>query len=317
MTDYDTGSTWVLIPVHNRREITIQCLRHLKNTQDWEKFNVIVINDGSTDGTRKAIKADFPNVTILEGDGSLWWGGSIKKGMDYAKSQDADVFIWLNDDVLPELGSVTRLASKVHNLGDTILTTRVETISDFRDTGYLRDFSIGKLQLLSSNYSTCHIKTRFGMRLASYDDTTDIQPCDAAAGKFTALPQEVVETIGFPNDEMFPHNFCDHDYTYRAKEHGFNVGVYADISARDVGHELDSSRLSPTMTFEDVVKNTFYPSRREGYNIQTRYRNYMRFYGPPRIISYLAFVFYLLISLGVVGIKLALVVLKSDQKFAG
>lgn len=314
MTNTESPSTWVLIPVHNRCEITIQCLNHLKETQEWEKFNVLVIDDGSTDGTQKSIRENFPTVTVLQADGSLWWGGSIRHGMEYAREEDADVFIWLNDDVLPEPGSVTKLASKTYELGDTVLTTRVEVDSEFRNQSYLSDLSIGGIQLLSSSYSTCQIKTRFGMRLTPYDNTTQIQACDATAGKFTAFPVEIVDAIGYPNDNLFPHNYCDHDYTLRAKEQGFDVGVYTGVSARDTGHELKDSRLSSELSLRKLVENIFHPDINETYNIKTRYRKYMRFYGPPKLIPYLVFVQCLIFSLFLVCIKTLLVTVKDEQK---
>jgi GT2 family glycosyltransferase len=314
MTNTESPSTWVLIPVHNRCEITTQCLSHLKETQEWKNFNILVIDDGSTDGTQKAIRKKFPAVTILQADGTLWWGGSIRYGMEYAKNEDADVFIWLNDDVLPEPGGVAKLADKTYELGDTVLTTRVEVDSEFRDQSYLSDLSIGGIQLLSSSYSTCQTKTRLGMRLSPYDTTDQIQSCDATAGKFTAFPVEIVENIGYPNDELFPHNYCDHDYTLRAKEQGFNVGVYTDVSARDTGHELKESRLSSEISLKDLLKNSFHPGINEAYNIKTRYRRYMRFYGSPKLISYLVFTLYLVVSFAIVCMKVLLVIAKDEQK---
>jgi GT2 family glycosyltransferase len=194
------------------------------------------------------------------------------------------------------------------------LTTRVEVDSEFRNQSYLSDLSIGGIQLLSSSYSTCQIKTRFGMRLTPYDNTTQIQPCDATAGKFTAFPVEIVDAIGYPNDKLFPHNYCDHDYTLRAKEQGFDVGVYTDISARDMGHELKGSRLSSEITLEKLVKNNLHPDINETYNIKTQFRRYMRFYGPPNFISYLVFILYFIVSLAIVCIKTLLVIVKDEQK---
>lgn len=294
-TNENERLTWVIIPVHNRRDITLRCLNHLKETQDWGNFDVLVVDDGSTDGTSDAIVERFPNVTVLQGDGSLWWGGSIRKGMKYANNQNAEVFIWLNDDVLPEPGSITKLANKAKELGDTVLSTKVEM-----ETG--------------KGYTTCNKKTRFGIRNIPYDTTQEIQYCDAAAGKFTAFPRGVVDAIGFPDNVRFPHNFCDWDYTFRAKKNGFKVGVYTEISACDTGQDLKSARLSPDISFEQLAKNYFHPSHHEGYNIKNRYRKYRRFFGPPEIISYLTFAGYLIGSLGILLTKLLLVLLKGDQR---
>jgi len=284
-------STWILIPVHNRRETTLRCLAHLKDTQEWNKFEVLLIDDGSTDGTSEAVRTEFPAITVLEGDGSLWWGGAMKKGMMYALDQGAEVFIWLNDDVLPEPGSIQKLSEKTTELGDTVLTTKV--ISEF-----------------NPKYTTCFKKTRLGMKSIPYDTDSQIQYCDATAGKFTAFPRKVINTIGLPDADTFPHNLCDYDYTFRAKKRGFNVGVYTDVSARDIGEELKIGRFSPQMTFRQLVENYFNPNNQAHYNVKTRYYRYNRFYGPPKFLSLFALLYYICTVVVVLIGKLILVTVR-------
>lgn len=102
-------SASIIIPVHNRKEITIKCLQHLKQCGDLQQYHTIVIDDGSTDGTAEAINQFYPEVTILTGDGDLWWTGAIALGMKYAIEQQAEYIIWLNDDCLPAKGSLATL----------------------------------------------------------------------------------------------------------------------------------------------------------------------------------------------------------------
>lgn len=284
-------STWVLIPVHNRRDTTLQCLDHLKRTQPWDQFEVLVVDDGSTDGTSEAIENEFPEVTVIEGDGSLWWGGSIRMGMEHAMNHGAEVIMWLNDDVLPEPDGIKMLSNKITELGDTVLTTRVETNTE-------------------SEYTTCHKKTRLGVKSIPYDAGSKVQYCDVAAGKFTAFPRNIVETIAYPDNKRFPHNLCDYDYTLRAKENGFNVGVYTDVSARDVGQDLKGDRLSSDVSFTRLLQQYFNPKKETHYNIRTRYYRYKRFYGPPNILSIFGFIYYLLTVVVVLVAKLVITILK-------
>ena len=65
-------TVFVVIAVHNRRVITSQCLEKLQK-QSYNPVKIIVIDDGSTDGTAEMIRKDYPNVIILIGDGNFWW----------------------------------------------------------------------------------------------------------------------------------------------------------------------------------------------------------------------------------------------------
>ncbi len=46
----------VVIPTYNRREALLECLRHLER-QTWKDFEVLVLDDGSSDGTAEAMAA--------------------------------------------------------------------------------------------------------------------------------------------------------------------------------------------------------------------------------------------------------------------
>ena len=89
----------VVFPCHNRREITLQCLRSLARI-DKENLDVhvIAVDDGSTDGTGEAIRAEFPEVEIYRGDGNLWFTAGTNRGIEAALKHNPDYVFCINDD---------------------------------------------------------------------------------------------------------------------------------------------------------------------------------------------------------------------------
>jgi len=201
----------ILIPAHNRRELTLHCLENLasQGVADWAA--ICVIDDGSVDGTSDAIKSRFPNTTILSGSGNLWWGGAMELGMRHAAESDAMVIFWLNDDCLPATGTLeilrnACLASRGVAAGQSV------TPSGFIYGG--------------------HRKSAFGFHrvIAS---PQEILRCDAASGNCVAIHRSVVGRIGFPDGRRFPHNFADLDYLLRATKSEIVLEVFGSAHCRN------------------------------------------------------------------------------------
>jgi GT2 family glycosyltransferase len=75
----------IVTPVHNRREETLQCLRSLARAESSGlDLHVIIVDDGSTDGTAEAVATQFPDVEIIRGDGSLWYTAGTNRGIQAA-----------------------------------------------------------------------------------------------------------------------------------------------------------------------------------------------------------------------------------------
>lgn len=221
-------SASIIIPVHNRKEITLKCLQHLKQCGDLQQYHTIVIDDGSTDGTAEAINQFYPEVTILTGDGNLWWTGAIALGMKYAMEQQAEYIIWLNDDCLPAQGTLSTLLQ--------FLKTHPNAIAGA--ACYLGDTDI-----LVENGSVG--RTRFS---ASPNTVVSVE---TLAGYCTALPISVCSCIGLPNEKRFPHYKGDVMYILKATRSGFKPHIVgnAKVFIQDIEQ--------PTHNFTQYLKQRF------------------------------------------------------------
>ncbi len=65
MTNGSKEPVYILIPVHNRKQTTLACLGVLGQNGDLERYHVVIVDDGSTDGTAEAIHSLYPDITIL------------------------------------------------------------------------------------------------------------------------------------------------------------------------------------------------------------------------------------------------------------
>lgn len=102
----------VVIPTKNRIDATLRCLKSVKN-QTLLPFEIILIDDGSTDDTYTVIKKEFPEIKILR--------NSVSKGGAVARNQGADLatgefvaFLDSDDEWLPD-----HLSNKIRRINET------------------------------------------------------------------------------------------------------------------------------------------------------------------------------------------------------
>ncbi len=190
----------LIIPVHNRCEITLRCLRLLAWSRDEPDWHIIVVDDGSTDGTSEAIESEFPFVEILCGNGDLFWTGGIALGMQRAIDIGASVLIWTNDDTSPDEASLRRLSDLV--LADPKLVIAPAVLS------VRGPFECHSLRRRAVPASGCG----FGC-------------ADVLAGYQVAFHRDLVEAIGLPNAERWPHYGGDSSFTHTAHKAGFRLRV--------------------------------------------------------------------------------------------
>ena len=97
-----------IVAVHNRRALTERCVETLLQSTTKHRLELILVDDGSTDGTAEWVRQKFPAVNILHGNGELWFGGAMQWGIDVALAaeQAPDFLLLLNNDSFLRSGAL-------------------------------------------------------------------------------------------------------------------------------------------------------------------------------------------------------------------
>ena len=92
----------------NGKDITIACLKSVEKI-DYPNYQVIVVDNGSTDGSQKEIKAGFPSVHLMENGQNLGFPEGMNVGIRYALDGGADYVFSLNNDTILDRDILTEL----------------------------------------------------------------------------------------------------------------------------------------------------------------------------------------------------------------
>lgn len=193
------GEIAILMTCHNRVAVTVACLKRLfaaaEQLEGWS-CKVFLVDDGSTDGTGDRVRAAFPEVRVIDGDGTLYWAKGMHKAWEaaIAERNDWDGYLWLNDDTELNEGSLAQLMAA--NDGASIV--------------------VGELQNADG-------KIVYGLREGGL-----------FTGNCALVPRKVYERMGMICGE-YSHAWADSDYARMAKRAGIDV-VSAGVVGKAEGH---------------------------------------------------------------------------------
>ncbi len=244
---------YIVTPVFNRKGFTEAYLEALSR-QSVKEFKVIIIDDGSTDGTAKMIEQDFPDVILIKKEGDLWWAEATNIGVRYAIAQGAKYIMTLNDDTLPEPDYIEKMIYWSARYPDVLLGALAldQKTEDIIYGGQKRDWKKGKfIEILDS----IPIERQHGLH------EVDLFP-----GRGLMIPTHVFNKIGFYDSKNFPQTVADLDFTYRALKDGFKIFCNYDAKIKIYPDESSSSRLRSERSLANYYKHLF--SIRGGGNLK-------------------------------------------------
>lgn len=217
----------IVIPTHNRKDKLIRLIESILKS-DYSKFEIIVIDDASTDGTGEEVEREYPFVRI--------YGNERKKLVSECRNigirnSHGDFILVIDDDNVVATDTVKKL---------------VETM--------LRDEKIGIAGPIMYYYEYPKIIWCAGIKRDNISSLTrQIGENKVDEGLFKGLKEsndfpnafmiskELTKRVGLFDKKNFPIMYEEADFGERVRRAGYNVvtvyeaRVWHDISRRDLG----------------------------------------------------------------------------------
>lgn len=256
----------IIIPTFNRKLYLNNLLNQISNIAD-SNFNlyIVVVVDGSTDGTVEMLSKYFPSVHIVNGTGDWWYTKSINEGFAYIKKLNIDYVLTLNDDILLKknffqvLNKTIDQAPKNSIIGALSLTkSNPEKI-----------LSAGVKKIILWRYKLLPYYKLF----TNKDDVPllkGIHHSMVLPGRGMLIPYEVLNILkGF--DGLFSQYHSDFDFCLRAKKKGYKIFISWELIVYSFIEETGEGTSYLKTSFKSFLNSFFRKHSRNNLKDNARY----------------------------------------------
>jgi GT2 family glycosyltransferase len=212
----------IVVVTSNTRDLTLRCAAAVLAPERGARVHLIVVDNGSSDGTAEAILERWPETTVLRNEANVGYASACNQG---ARAGKSDYILFLNSDAFPRGDAVARLVSFLdahpgHSAASGLL---VDDGTDRPQVGFaVRGFptlatQIALLVGLERFWPTNPVSRRQTLPDFDYGMTQDVaaQP----AGASLACRRASFEAVG-GFDEAFYYWFEDVDLVLRLQRLG-------------------------------------------------------------------------------------------------
>lgn len=196
----------------NQRELTLQCLASLQAIT-YRNCRVIMVDNGSSDGTAEAVRSRFPAVTVLALRRNLGFAGGNNVGMRHALEGGAQMVLLLNNDTLVEPAFLDHLVERARSEpGAGMVAPKILYHGEPDRIWYAG----GVISMWTGTMRHVGIREADGGRF----DTP--RTVDYATGCCLLVKHEVIERVGML-DESYRIYTEDADWSMRVRRAGYSI----------------------------------------------------------------------------------------------
>jgi GT2 family glycosyltransferase len=247
--------TSIVILTYNKLDYTKVCIDSIRTHTQPGTYEIIVVDNCSTDGTVEWLQEQRDIITIFN-QSNLGFPRGCNQGIDVAIGNDV---LLLNNDVI-----VTR--NWLDNMRAALYSSKsVGAVGSVTN-------SCSNYQAISVNYSSIEEMQEFA---AGYNrtDSAKWEERIRLVGFCMLIKKEVIEKIGLLDERFTPGNYEDDDYSFRITKAGFKLLLCRDTFIHHFG---STSFKENKQSYIDLMA-TNQKKFEEKWGFSPNYSAYIRF----------------------------------------
>lgn len=230
----------VIVVSYNTRELTIEALRSVERTCELP-YELLVVDNASSDGTAAAIRQELPNATLFEQQENLGFGRANNVAMEKARGR---YLLLLNSDArLISDGDVTRLIDRLERMpGVGVIGPKL-----VGEEGTLQSSArrfLGLANEIVRRFQIHHFMPRriaATLLLGPYWAHDSVYEADWIVGACMLVPRQVYERVGGFDPEFFMYGE-EQEWCWRIRRAGFRIVFDPGVTVVHRGSASSGSR---------------------------------------------------------------------------
>ncbi len=243
----------IIIVNYNVKEFLQNLLHSITKSAGRIKYEIIIVDNASNDGSVEFIKEKFPGVKLIANKENLGFSKANNLGLAIAQGK---YLLLLNPDTLLREDTIQKMMEFFESAPDAGLAgCKILNPDGTLQLACRRSFpgpwtSFCKVTGLSSLFPSSKIFARYNL---TYLDENQTYEVDAISGSFMMMKKDVYEKVGGLDEEFFMYGE-DLDLCYRIQKSGYKVYyVHSTQIIHYKGESTKRSSFDETKVFYDAM----------------------------------------------------------------
>jgi GT2 family glycosyltransferase len=260
----------VVIVSFNTRDVLRECLESVYREAGTLRIQIIIVDNGSTDGSTKMVEEEFPDVLLIQSETNLGFGGANNLGFQCAEGR---YIVLLNSDAFLTPGalqlSVDHMDADPHvGLGGGRLIGRD---GSWQPSARMFPSVLTDLIVLSGLAARFPESRFFGYSDRTWANEMEAAEVDWVPGAYSIFRAEALKKVGLFDQRFFLY-YEEVDFCKRFKQIGYSIWYWPDITVIHIGGEssrqvtsLDLSKAGAQLTLWRMRSMLLYYRKHHGF----------------------------------------------------
>jgi GT2 family glycosyltransferase len=206
----------IIIVNWNSKEYLLPCLKSIFKGGQGTGWEVIVVDNGTRDGSREEVKKVFPLVYLIENERNLGFAKAANQGLQKASGR---YVLLLNPDTQVKSGAIERLVSFMDAHSDVGVAGAQLLNADGTKQNSIANFPSLGTELLNKSLLRWLFPKKFPGKERNYPEPIEV---DSVIGACMMVRRDTLDQVGLLDEDYFLF-LEETDWCYRMKKEGWRI----------------------------------------------------------------------------------------------